>query len=103
LSYNKLTAIEGLEGLLINELNLEGNQISSLTGLAGNPRLSALNIARNRVTSLAPLESCLQLHNIDASGNLIRRIRQVEFLKGLKWLKLLNLSENPSCVKCSYR
>ena len=103
LSYNKITAIEGLEGLLITELNLEGNNIRSLNGLTANPRLTVLNVANNQITSLAPLLSCVQLHNLDARGNKINYIRQVEFLEDLEWLKILNLSDNPCHSKQFYR
>ena len=103
LSYNKIKEIEGLEGLLITELNLEGNEISSLRGLTKCPRLSILNIAQNNIVSLAPLTFCSQLHNLNVSGNQIQLIRQVEFLTELNWLKKLNLSGNPCCTKQSYR
>ena len=103
LSYNMIKEIEGLEGLLITELNLEGNKIVSLRGLTNCPRLSVLNIARNNIVSLAPLTTCLQLHNLNVSGNQIHLIRQVEFLSQLNWLKKLNLSGNPCCTKQSYR
>ena len=103
LSYNKICNIECLEGLLIIELNLEGNEITSLQGLDQNPRLSVLNVAKNRISSLAPLSSCTQLHNLKVGDNLISKIRQVEFLEGLRWLRHLNLSGNPCCSKQYYR
>lgn len=103
LSHNNLTEIDGLQGLLIIELNLEGNKISNLTGLTDCPRLTVLNVANNRISSLAPLTSCLQLHNLNVSGNQIEHIRQVEFLGDFKWLRLLNFSGNPCGTKKHYR
>ena len=103
LSNNNLTEIDGLQGLLIIELNLEGNKIRNLTGLAENPRLSVLNVSNNRISSLAPLTSCLQLHNLNVSGNEIQYIRQVEFLGDFKWLRLFNFSGNPCGTKKFYR
>lgn len=103
LSYNKLTRIEALEGLLLNDLNLEGNHITSLKGLSDNPRLSILNVANNRIASLAPLALCLELCNLNVSRNRVKNVRQVEFLKGLQWLNHLTLSDNSCCQKISYR
>ena len=103
LSRNNLTEIDGLQGLLIIELNLEGNKIRNLTGLADNPRLSILNVANNRISSLAPLASCSQLHKLDVSENEIQHIRQVEFLGDFKWLRILNFSGNPCGTKKFYR
>ena len=103
LSHNNLTEIDGLQGLLIIELNLEGNKIRNLTGLADNPRLSILNVANNLISSLAPLTSCSQLHKLNVSENEIQHIRQVEFLGDFKWLRILNFSGNPCGTKKFYR
>lgn len=103
LSHNNLTEIDGLQGLLIIELNLEGNKIRNLTGLADNPRLSILNVANNHISSLAPLTSCSQLHKLNVSENEIQHIRQVEFLGDFKWLRILNFSGNPCGTKKLYR
>ena len=103
LSYNKLTRIEALEGLLLNDLNLEGNFITSLKGLSDNPRLTVLNVANNRIASLAPLALCLELRNLNMSRNRVKNVRQVEFLKGLQWFNYLTLSDNPCCLKTRYR
>jgi Leucine-rich repeat (LRR) protein len=99
LSYNSLTTIDGLDGLAITELNLEGNNITSLSGVSGLPRLSILNVSKNRIRSLAPLSTNAQLYNLDIQDNDIVYLRQTEFLGAMRWLQILSLAGNPCCSK----
>ena len=103
LSYNKIAAISGLDGLRLQELNLEGNELSSLEGLGGLPSLSVLNVARNKLESLQPLQSCQSLLTLDAGHNAVSVLRQVEFLRPLPWLANLTLMGNPGARKAHYR
>lgn len=103
LSYNKITAIEGLENLPIQELNLSHNSITSLEGLSNLPNLTSLNVSDNNIVSFFPLASCSQLSYLDSSKNRITHIRQVEFLKDIPWLKVLLLTDNPCYRKVFYR
>jgi hypothetical protein len=104
LSYNRLTMIEGLDGLNIEELSLEGNTISDLTGLAQLPRLSSLNVAHNTITSLTPLAAHNKsLLHINLQYNRIAIIRQVECLQSIPWLQVLELAGNPCFAKPLYR
>ena len=103
LSYNKITKISGLENLLILELNLEGNRLVEINGLSNLPRLSVLNVSNNRIRSLGPLFECMELYNLNIGKNRINKVRQVEFLIQLPWLKYLNMVENSCCSKPRYR
>lgn len=105
LSYNKLTRIEGLSGLPIQELNLKGNNLTDLAGLGiGNlPRLTALNVAENAIKTLKPLEDCKNLDYLDVCNNKIEFIRQVEFLQNLPFLQILYFEGNQGSLKKFYR
>jgi hypothetical protein len=103
LSRNKLSMIEGLEQLPIRELNLSHNQLLSCEGLASLPCLSALNISHNQITTLFPLKHCSNLTFLNAAGNGLQQVRQVDFLVDMQWLQSLHMRNNPCYTKPSYR
>jgi len=103
LSYNALTKIENLQGLLLQELNLEGNSLKRVDGLDELPRLSVLNVSGNSIRSLEPLSKCKELRQLIAGDNQIDFIRQTEFLAELPWLAHLFLAGNPCSYKTQYR
>jgi Leucine-rich repeat (LRR) protein len=103
ISGNNIEKIEGLDGLVIQELNLSRNKLTSLTGLANLPRLSVLDVSRNDIASLGPLSSSSQLTSIDISQNSLLHVRQTEFLGDLQWLRVLRLTGNPCYRKHLYR
>jgi Leucine-rich repeat (LRR) protein len=103
LSNNDINVIQGLDNLPIRELNLAGNNILTLHGLDKLPELSFLNVSHNKITCLAPLKACLKLSFLDAQHNKLNIIRQVEFLKGLEWLRHLILLGNPASFIPFYR
>lgn len=103
LSRNKITQIIGLDSLPIQELNLSGNLLTSLEGLSELPYLSSLDVSDNQIAVLSPLASCVQLHYLDVHANKVEQIRQVEFLRDLPWLRILNLMDTPASLKHYYR
>lgn len=104
LSYNNIQAIEGLDNLNINELNLEGNNIKSLSGLASLTRLTALNVAKNNISNITPLAACAQLESLDIRHNNVATIRQTELLAPkMGFLSYLYAEGNPFCSKMKYR
>jgi hypothetical protein len=92
-----------LDDLNIEELNLDGNAITQLTGLSKLPKLSTLNAAHNQITDLSPLSQSLSLLNINLQYNKIAVIRQVEYLQNIPWLKVLELAGNPCFAKPFFR
>lgn len=103
LSHNDLTAIKGLNNLVIRELKLQGNKIQSLAGLDQLPCLTYLDVSNNMISSLEPLRLCVHLTHLNASSNRIEFIRQTESLQSMSWLSHLLLSDNPCAQKYLYR
>ena len=104
LSYNNIQVIEGLDNLNINELNLEGNNIKSLTGLESLNRLTVLNVAKNNISNIAPLLTCTRLESLDIRHNNVATIRQTELLApNMVYLSYLYAEGNPFCSKMHYR
>jgi len=103
LSFNGLTAIKGLDNLVIRELKLQGNKIQSLAGLDNLPCLTYLDVSDNLVSSLEPLRPCLHLTHLNVSSNRIEFIRQTESLQCMSWLSNLLLADNPCAQKYLYR
>lgn len=103
LSYNTLTSIEGIDFLPIEELNVEGNNLTTLDGLQNSPNLSVLNVSKNHIQHLQPAGKNTSLTVLDVQDNHISFIREVEHLAGLSWIRILKLSGNPCCSKPSYR
>lgn len=103
LSHNDLTAIKGLNNLVIRELKLQGNKIQSLAGLDQLPCLTYLDVSNNMISSLEPLRLCVHLTHLNASSNRIEFIRQTESLQSMPWLSHLLLSDNPCAQKYLYR
>lgn len=103
ISYNRLTVIEGLDHLNIEELNVDGNNIQVLNGLSLLPRLSTFNAAHNLITDLSPLADCKSLLQLNLQHNRIEIIRQVEHLSSIPWLRDLDLAGNPCFSKPYFR
>lgn len=103
LSHNALTAIKGLNNLVIRELKLQGNKIQSLAGLDQLPCLTYLDVSNNMISSLEPLRPCVHLTHLNASSNRIEFIRQTESLQSMSWLSHLLLFDNPCAQKYLYR
>lgn len=103
LSHNTLTAIKGLNNLVIRELKLQGNKIESLAGLDQLPCLTYLDVSNNMISSLDPLRPCVHLTHLNASSNRIEFIRQTESLQSMSWLSHLLLADNPCAQKYLYR
>ena len=73
------------------ELDLDDNQISDLSLLAGLTQLERLELSDNQISDLSPLAGLTQLERLELSDN---RISDLSPLKGLTNLKWLNLHGN---------
>jgi Leucine-rich repeat (LRR) protein len=67
------------------------------------PNLLKLDVSKNEIKSLSPLQHNLNLIYLDASDNLIDYIRQTEFLREIPWLNEIFLLGNPCSKKLFYR
>ncbi|KAJ6557226.1 hypothetical protein DFH09DRAFT_1163435 [Mycena vulgaris] len=79
---------EGLSTELLpalDALNLNGNQLSWLSGVPGGVR--TLSVASNRLTGVTSYSHLLNLENLDISGNEVDSLRQLACLRHLRELR----------------
>ncbi|GAC96262.1 protein phosphatase regulatory subunit [Pseudozyma hubeiensis SY62] len=70
---------------LLEEVDLQTNELSYLTGIPASVRV--LNVAHNRLTSMASFGHLLHLEELDISGNQIDSLTHLSCLKHLHTLK----------------
>ncbi|KFV02437.1 Leucine-rich repeat and guanylate kinase domain-containing protein, partial [Tauraco erythrolophus] len=102
LSHNRLTAINGLENLPIRILDLSSNRIEKITGLDSLKALHKLDLSSNKITSLEGLEGHDLLEVINLEDNQIAELRELEYIKDLPLLRVLNLLKNPVQEQTDY-
>lgn len=92
LSGNKLSEIEYLKKSsgTITQLNLAGNQLIYGDVFASFPALEYLNIDNNQVVSLTGIDQCASLEKFSAAGNFLSEVTEFEQMPGLKYLNLAN-------------
>lgn len=88
--------IKNLDGLqyLPNDMaviDFQGNQITTITALAGQTNLPDLNLSDNQISDLTPLHNLTSLANVELNDNLIGDVTP---LHGLTNLITLDLSDN---------
>ncbi|XP_045244268.2 leucine-rich repeat and guanylate kinase domain-containing protein isoform X1 [Macaca fascicularis] len=102
LANNKITTINGLNKLPIKILSLSNNQIETITGLEDLKALQNLDLSHNQISSLQGLENHDLLEVIDLEDNKIAELREIEYIKNLPILRVLNLLKNPIQEKSEY-
>ncbi|TKY87104.1 hypothetical protein EX895_003781 [Sporisorium graminicola] len=70
---------------VLEEVDLRNNELSYLTGIPASVRV--LNVAQNRLTSMASFGHLLHLEELDISGNQIDSLTHLSCLKHLHTLK----------------
>ncbi|XP_054415803.1 leucine-rich repeat and guanylate kinase domain-containing protein isoform X2 [Pongo abelii] len=95
LANNKITTINGLNKLPIKILCLSNNQIEMITGLEDLKALQNLDLSHNQISSLQGLENHDLLEVINLQDNKIAELREIEYIKNLPILRVLNLLKNP--------
>jgi leucine-rich repeat-containing protein 49 len=89
---NQLGSLAGLDGAPRLRVFLAGrNQLGALSGLEGAPRLDVLDLHANRLRSLDGLGVLRQLRVLNLAGN---QLRSLSGLAGLNCLAELNLRRN---------
>ena len=90
-SYNKIKYIENCEKhSYLESLILEGNYIEKIAGLAQNPLLRKLSLAKNTIRFIENMD-CINIEDLDLSQNILSSITGLE---QLKFLTSLDLSRN---------
>uniref|UniRef100_A0A8I5TSS8 Leucine-rich repeat and guanylate kinase domain-containing protein n=1 Tax=Pongo abelii TaxID=9601 RepID=A0A8I5TSS8_PONAB len=102
LANNKITTINGLNKLPIKILCLSNNQIEMITGLEDLKALQNLDLSHNQISSLQGLENHDLLEVINLEDNKIAELREIEYIKNLPILRVLNLLKNPIQEKSEY-
>ncbi|QSL65130.1 hypothetical protein MERGE_002435 [Pneumocystis wakefieldiae] len=92
-SYNKLTFLTGCPKTIRN-MNLQNNNLSSLTGFSHLTNIQYLNLSNNEIQSLKGLNVLVHLRQLDVSNNKISSLDGIEKLDGLLDL---SLSHNLLC------
>ncbi|KAG1679410.1 hypothetical protein FOA52_007701 [Chlamydomonas sp. UWO 241] len=93
---NRITVIEGLHHLRrLRKLLLGRNKIMQLDLMACVTNLSQLSVEDNELTSLAGIEPLTGLVELYAANNKLGELREVQRLRDLPKLIILDLSGNP--------
>jgi protein phosphatase 1 regulatory subunit 7 len=88
------TALSSLSSL--EELYLSYNDLTAIQGLENNTRLRTLDISNNRIAHLANLRHLHQLEEFWASSNLLESFQEIETeLGGLEGLHTVYFEHNP--------
>ncbi|NXF12685.1 LRGUK protein, partial [Smithornis capensis] len=95
LSHNRLLAISGLENLPIKILNLSFNGIERTAGLEKLRALQELDLSCNHICCLQGLEGHGLLHGVNLEHNQISELLELQWMKDLPLLRVLNLLKNP--------
>ncbi|XP_059098764.1 uncharacterized protein LOC131892904 isoform X2 [Tigriopus californicus] len=96
LSYNQLSSFKsGLQLPRLRVLIASFNQWRTCPDLSGLPQLQTLHLAYNFLERLDGLEMALQLRVLDISANLLLHHDTLSPLSRLRWLRSLDLNDNP--------
>ncbi|XP_058621531.1 protein phosphatase 1 regulatory subunit 42 isoform X5 [Onychostoma macrolepis] len=110
---NIITVVEGLDELKsLKELHVEGQKLPRGEKLIFDPRsisrlsetLCILNISKNNIDEIWDLAPLQKLTHLYATDNQLQDIKELETVFS-QWsqLRLLDLNNNPVCVKPKYR
>lgn len=99
LSRNSIASISGLSSCTaLTKLNISNNKISDISVISKFTKLSQLNFAYNNVTEIPTLSKDSELGNINGSHN---NIKKLTALKGLRYLRVVNMEYNKSLSSLS--
>ena len=71
---NRISKIENLEGLNMEELSLAHNMLTKITGLDKLPHLRELDLAKNKIVKLKGLQSVNTLRFLNLSLNSVEKV-----------------------------
>ena len=89
LSNNKIKSIENISGN-IEELSIDNNELTSLSGVQNLSKLKILSVSNNQINSLSELESLGELENLNINKNQIRDVSCLVRCSKLKYLYMDN-------------
>ena len=101
---NRIMKLENLTPLTkLTKLDLGKNKISRVEGLDALTHLTQLSLEENEITSLGGLGKLVSLMEIYIGNNRLSVLKEVQQLKPLPKLIILDLSGNPLCDGADYR
>lgn len=94
LSHNKIQecSVAGFQHL--KKLSVANNKLHAWPALDKLPNLSDLRLNGNRITKIPQLSMLPRLSSLDVGNNLITEVQGFESLRGLLWLRDLNIRGN---------
>lgn len=104
LEENRITSIEGLQACqFLKKLDLGKNRLSRMTGLESLTNLTQLSLEDNDIRSMSGLSRLVNLMELYIGNNQIDGLRELQYLRGLPRLLILDLLGNPVSKEDGYR
>ncbi len=92
---NKISVIENLDDMWLEELNIAENLITKINGLDKLKVLRELDLSENHIVKLAGLQHITSLRFLNLSLNKIEKILQLQYIEQLCLLTDLDFCFNP--------
>ena len=97
-NHNDIKTFDGLAALTQLEfIDADNNDLTSLVGLPAVQSLRHLSVAGNRISNCRGLEMVPSVHELNLAFNILKKVEDLSAVRGLKALRVLNLTENPIC------
>jgi Leucine-rich repeat (LRR) protein len=104
LENNAITAVDFLQGCKrLKRLDLGGNALTAVGKVEGLVSLTQLSIENNQIPSFSGIESLSSLMELYAANNLVAHTVELDHLRNLSKLIILDLLGNPICQGTHYR
>lgn len=103
LTHNKIIRISGLDHLPIKQLDLSYNQIKKIENLQSLKYIQYINLSNNGIRSLRGLQNHGILEEINLQNNEVLDMSEIRYLRDLKMLRILTLTNNPIQETNDYR
>ena len=87
----------------VRSLNMWGQDISDIDVLLRMPNVEVLSLSVNGISSLSSFRRCERLRELYLRKNDVKNLADIQFLAGIKCLKILWLSDNPCAESTEYR